>query len=298
MSETRKGIITGFLCYLFWGVCPIYWKLLVNVDSLEIIAQRILWCAAMTVGICFVMRLDLPGLLKDKRAWKILLPAAILITFNWGIYIYAVNIGCVVQTAIGYYINPLVSIVLGIVFFSERLTKLQVIAVALCAFGVVFFTVSYGEFPWISLALAFSFGLYGAVKKKGGYPAAQALAMENVILFFPVLIFAIVLAFVTGQHAFLGDVSSVDGWVTTLLLIGGGPVTAIPLLLFSTAANKIPLSLLGFIQYVSPTIALLLGVFLFGEAFTFAHAVLLVCIWSGLALVSVQTLRGERAGVQ
>lgn len=291
MSETRKGIITGIFCYLFWGLCPLYWKLLENVDSLEIIAQRIIWCAVLTVGACVVLRKDLLGLLRNKRAWRILGPASILITLNWGLYIYAVNTGHVVETAIGYYINPLVSIILGIIFFGERLTKLQICAVALCSFGVLFFTFNYGQFPAISLALACSFGLYGAVKKKGNYPPVEALAMESAILFIPVMAFAIILAFATGSHAFLGDTTTLDGWTTTLLLIGAGPVTAVPLLLFSSAANKIPLSLLGFIQYLSPTLALILGVFLFGEAFTLAHGVLLGCIWAALALVSAETLR-------
>ena len=293
-DETRKGIVTGVFCYLFWGLCPVYWKLLVEVDSLEIIAHRIIWCTVLTVGVCLVARKNVAALLRNRRAWRILAPAAVLITFNWGLYIYAVNAGHVVETAIGYYINPLVSVLLGVIVFRERLSRLQIVAVALCAAGVAYFTLSYGQFPLIAIGLACSFGLYGAFKKKGGYPPVEALAMENAILIVPVIAFAVGLAFASGHHAFLGDVATAGGWETTLLLVGAGPVTAIPLLLFSSAANKIPLSMLGFIQYLSPTLALLLGVFLFGEAFTFSHGVMLACIWSALALVSVDTLRSPK----
>ena len=293
-EEERKGLLVGIACYLLWGVCPLYWKLLGSVDSLEIIAQRIIWCTVLTVAACLVARLDLGSLLRSKRAWKFLVPASPLCTFNWGLYIYAVMIERVVETAIGYYINPLVSILLGIVIFRERLTKPQGLAVGLCVAGVIFFTVSYGSFPWISLGLAFSFGVYGAVKKKAGYPAVQALAMENIVIIMPTIAFAVGLAVASGQHAFLGDTASAHGWAITLLLVGGGAVTAVPLLLFSHAANKVPLSYMGFIQFLSPTTALLLGVFLFGEPFTASHAVLLGCIWAGLALVTGEQLLAAR----
>ena len=243
---------------------------------------------------CAIAKLDVGSLVRDRRAWRYLVPSALLITVNWSVYIYAVNSGNVVETAIGYYINPLVSIVLGVVVFRERLTRLQGIAVALCVFGIVFFTVNYGRFPWIAVALAITFGLYGAVKKKAGYPATTALAFESGVMLVPSIMFAIVLAQVTGTHAFLGDTASLHGWLITALLVLAGPVTAVPLLLFANAANKIPLSLLGFLQYISPTIALITGVFLFGEPFTIAHAVCLGSIWCGLALVGFETIRASK----
>ncbi|MDO4182168.1 MAG: EamA family transporter RarD [Coriobacteriia bacterium] len=286
----KKGTLASLGCYIFWGLCPLYWKLLQEANSLEIIAHRIIWCAVLTIGACAVLRLNLPALLRTKRAWAFLVPAAVLITINWGTYIYAVNINNIIETSLGYYINPLVSILLGMVLFRERLTKPQTIAVVLCAVGVVYFTLNYGQFPWIALTLALTFGTYGAVKKRAGYPAIQALAMENVILVLPAIAFAVGLAFATGQHAFLGDTASAHGWIITLLLVGSGAITAIPLLLFAHAANNIPLSLLGFVQFLSPTIALLLGVFAFGEPFTQAHAVCLGCIWVGLALVTAESL--------
>ena len=292
-AEEKRGVAAAVFCYLLWGIFPLYWKLLAEVDSLEIIAHRIIWCFATTVIFCAAARLDLRGLLKTPRAWRYLVPAAIIITLNWSIYIFAVNVGRVVETAIGYYINPLVSVVLGIVVFGERLSALKGAAVALCAIGVTFFTVSYGQFPWIAIALALSFGAYGAVKKKAGYPAITALAFENAVMVLPAVLFAIALAHVTGTHAFAADLDTSHGAYLTALLVVGGPATALPLILFAKAANSIPLSLLGFIQYLSPTMALLTGVFLFGEPFTLAHGVCLGCIWSGIALVIVDTVRAR-----
>lgn len=293
-KQLRRGVLAAFLCYVLWGTFPLYWKLLSHVDPFEIIAHRIIWCFVFTVALCALMRLDFLRLLRDRRALRFLIPAALLITVNWGLYVYAVSIDHIVETAIGYYLNPLVSIILGMLVFQERLSRLQTVAVALCAGGICFFTVNYGSFPWIAITLALSFGVYGAIKKKGGYPAVEALAVENTIMVAPALIFAVVLANATGTHGFLAAAPDGIDWRTTLLLIGGGAVTAIPLILFAKAANSIPLTLLGFIQYVSPTIALLVGVFANGEPFTLAHAVCFGCIWSGLALVAVDALRSNR----
>ena len=294
-SEERRGVGAGLLCYLLWGLFPIYWKLLAEVDSLEIIAHRIIWCFATTVIFCLIARLDLIGLIKQPRAWRYLVPAAIIITLNWSTYIFAVNSGNVIETSIGYYINPLVSVVLGMIVFNERLSTLKGIAVALCAAGVIFFTASYGRFPWIAIVLAITFGVYGAIKKKAGYPAVTALAVENTIMVVPAIVFAIVLASVTGTHAFAADLDSTHGIYLTVLLIIGGPATAIPLILFAKAANSIPLSLLAFIQYLSPTLTLLSGVFLFGEPFTLAHGVCLGCIWTGIALVTFETVHNGKS---
>ncbi|MBR5259544.1 MAG: EamA family transporter RarD [Eggerthellaceae bacterium] len=297
-SQELKGTLAGLLCYVIWGLAPLYWKLLDNVNSFEVIGQRIIWCFVLMVIICAVMRINFLELLRDKRAVSFLLPAAVLISINWGVYIYAVDTERVVHTAMGYYCNPLFSILFGVLFFKERLTTIQKIAVGLCLIGVIYFLFDYGELPWISLVLAISFGAYGAVKKKGGYPAVPALAVESALALPLAFGVAIAAAYITGSHAFLGDTHTVDGWILTLLVIGAGPITAIPLVLFAKAANSIPLSLLGFIQYVSPTIALLLGVFAFGEPFTSAHAVCFGCIWAGLALVSFGTLRGSKKTAQ
>lgn len=293
-KQVRKGVLAAFLCYALWGSFPLYWKLLANVDPFEIIAHRIIWCFVFVAILCVIMRQSFLPLLRDRRALRFLLPAAVLITVNWSIYIYAVEIDRIVETSIGYYINPLVSIVLGLIVFRERLTPLQIAAVALCVAGITLFTVNYGQFPWIAISLALSFGLYGAVKKKGGYPAVEALAVESTLMLVPAILVAVVLAIVTGTHGFLASTDAGIDWRTTLLLIGGGAVTAVPLILFAKAANSIPLTLLGFIQYMSPTIALLLGVFVYGEPFTWAHAICFGCIWGGLALVGIDAVRAAR----
>ncbi len=290
-NKQTSGVIAAIGCYVLWGSFPLYWKLLSSVNSVEIICQRIIWCCVFTVCACLVLRLDFVSLLRNRRARAFLIPAALIMTVNWSAYIYAVEADRIVETAIGYYLNPLVSIVLGVVIFKERLSALQGVAVGLCVVGIAAFTIGYDQFPWIALVLALSFGTYGAIKKKGGYPAVEALAFENIIVVVPAIIVAVACAFITGGHAFLGDVSTSEGWGLTGLLIFGGVITAVPLILFSTAANSIPLTLLGFIQYLSPTIALLVGVFLNGEPFTPSHAVCLGCIWAGLALVCIDSLR-------
>lgn len=293
-EEERRGAVVGALCYVIWGLCPMYWKLLDEVSSIEIIAQRIIWCTVLTVGVCALARLDLPALLRDRRAWRYLVPASLLVTFNWGLYIFAVCIDKIIETSIGYYINPLVSILLGIVVFGERLTRVQGLAVALCVAGIAFFTFNYGSFPWISVLLAVTFGTYGAVKKRAGYPPVQALAMENLLVVGPAIAVAVASALVSGSHAFLGDLTTAHGWAITLLLVGAGAVTAVPLLLFSHAANTIPLSVLGFIQFLSPTLALLVAVFFNGEPFTLAHGVCLGFIWCGLVLVTAESMLASR----
>lgn len=291
--EEKRGIAAGIFCYALWGLFPAYWKLLDEVNAGEIIVHRIIWCFVTTALVVLIARLDVASLIHDPRAWKILTPAAVLVTINWSIFIIGISIDRIVETAIGYYLNPLVTIVFGVVFFRERLTRIQLIAVALCTIGLAYFTWSYGHFPWIAVGLALTFSAYGALKKKGGYPPVEALAFENGIIVLPAIIAGIVIAHVTGSHAFLGSTSP-HGWLLTILLIVAGPVTALPLIFFARAANDIPLSLLGFIQYISPTLSLLLGVLVYEEPFTLAHAVCLGFIWTGIVLVSAETVTTGR----
>ncbi len=289
-AEERRGTIAGILCYVLWGSFPLYWKLLVEVNPFEIAAHRMIWCFVFAGIACAIMGKSFLPLLREPRALRHLVPSALIITVNWTIYIIAVNTGYILEASLGYYINPLVSILLGRIVFGERLTRLQTLATLLCTAGVVWFTFDYGRFPVYSITLALTFGIYGAIKKHGGYPAIPAIAVENTVMV-PVAIAMLFLAFQTsGSFAFLADTTSVSSWISTILLVLGGAVTAVPLMLFAVAANKIPLSLLGFIQYVSPTISLLIGVFICGEAFTIAHAVCFGCIWAGLALVVWDTL--------
>lgn len=292
-KERRNGILTALMCYIIWGLLPIFWKLLDEVSPMEIISHRIIWCFVTMTIICLFTHQDLKGLYSQPRAWKYLAPSAAIITLNWSIYIYAVSIDKIVEASIGYYINPLVTIILGVIIFKEKLSRFQGIAVLLCTIGVIYFTVKYGHFPWIAIALAVSFGIYGAIKKKAGYPAIPALAFENTVMLVPAIACAFITASLTGTHSFGADIGTSHGIYITILLVMAGPATAIPLALFSRAANLIPLSLLGFIQYLSPTLSLLTGVLIYGEPFTMAHMVCLGFIWTGLILVTIDGFRTE-----
>ena len=290
-SEAKRGALAAAACYCIWGFCPLFWSLLGNVNSVEIIGQRIVWSLVLTAVACkFILKVDFVALLRDGRARRFLVPSGLLIMVNWSIYIVAMVTNHVVEASLGYYINPLVTIVLGLVAFHERLTPLQIAATALSAAGVIYFAVDYGSFPWMALALALTFGVYGAVKKRGGYPAAPSIAVEGIVAL-PFAIAALVAIAVAGQSAFFSPDLSFAAWQARILLILTGPITAVPLILFATAANKAPLSLIGFIQYISPTISLLSGVLVLGEPFTSAHAVCFACIWTGAALVVVDAIR-------
>lgn len=291
--KTRRGIAAGVLCYVLWGCIPIYWKLLGNVDSFEIVAHRLIWCFVFCALVCLVMGRKWTHLLRDRRAMRFLVPAALIITANWSIFIFAVNMGRIIETSIGYYINPLVTIALGLIVFKERLSPVEWIAIGLMCVGIGYFAMGYGQFPWISVLLAVTFGVYGAIKKKAGYPAIEAIAVEGLVMLPVALAGAVILAIVTGSHGFMGELSF-EGWQTTLLLLGGGVVTAVPLILFAAAANSIPLTIIGFLQFFSPTLSLLIGVFLYGEPFTMAHGVCLGLIWTGLALVMANSVRKAR----
>ena len=298
----RRGVVIGLASYVLWGIMPLFWKLLLHVDSLEILAHRMLWSAVFLVPMCLVARrADFLKLFRIRRAVLILLGTGLIIMFNWGVYILAVNTNHILQASMGYFINPLVSIIAGMLFFKEKLSFVQKLALILASIGVLFFTIDYGSFPWISVVLAVSFATYGALKKFGGYHALPAMALESSLVA-PLAIAYIVFTFIQPGHAFLaldatGAFTSAS-LVTTLLLICGGILTFSPLLLFSSAVNVIPLSWMGFMQYLAPTLSLLLGVFIFHEPFTFAHAVCFSLIWLGLVLIVIESVvkRGQDKG--
>jgi len=290
----RRGILIGLASYVLWGIMPLFWKLLDHVDSLEILAHRMLWSAVFLVPIClFARRAVFFNLFRERRAVLLLLGAGLISVFNWGIFIFAIITGHILQTSMGYFINPLMSIAVGMLFFKEKLSPVQKIALILATAGVLFFTFDYGSFPWLSIALAASFAGYGALKKFGGYPALPALAVESSLVA-PLAVAYIVVTIFSPEHAFLAmDASSAftsASLMTSILLICGGILTFIPLLLFSEAVNVIPLSWMGFMQYIAPTISLLIGVFIFSEPFTFAHAVCFGLIWLGLLLIIFESI--------
>ena len=287
MSITQnKGILSAVVAYLMWGFLPIYWKLLRQAEALEILSHRIFWSLfflavfLLLTGRNSIFRAELRVLVQDRRRVCGVLVSTVLITLNWLIYIWAVNDSRIVETSLGYYINPLVNVLLGVALLKERLSTKQYLAVALAAAGVLNLTLNFGAFPWVALSLAVSFGLYGLCKKLLGLSPITGITLET-LLISPV---ALIYLFSLEVHD-----AGTFGWVNplpTALFIGAGIVTAVPMVLFANAANQLPLSLLGFIQYLSPTIALLTGVFLYHEPFTSMHALSFGLIWLALALFS------------
>lgn len=289
MSDHKKGLLYGLLCYTIWGLFPLYWRMIDHVDSIEILAHRMLWSGVFMVTLFIGIRhLRLRNHIKKRSQYLMLLVTGSLITFNWGLYIWAINHGYILQSSLGYYINPLVNVLLGYVFLHERLNRAQTIALILAFAGVLYFTIDYGHFPFISLALAFSFGIYGLLKKKMGLNATAALTVETIWMMPAALIYITFIA-VEGNSA----LNTFD-WFTWLLLLLAGAVTAIPLLLYGKAAERITLTALGFLQYVSPTGQFLIGIIVYREPFTTAHIVCFSLIWTGLIIFTIDTVRKIR----
>lgn len=286
MGEDRKGLLYGFLCYLIWGMFPLYWRLLDDVDSFEILAHRMLWSGVFMVTLFIgIRRMRLRNHIQRPRQYLMLLLTGTLISFNWGLYIWAINHGYILQSSLGYYINPLVNVLLGYLFLHERLNRAQTVALMLALAGVVYFTIDYGHFPIISLGLAFSFGIYGLLKKKMGLNATPALTVETIWMMPAALVF---ITFLCSQGQ--STLNHFD-WFTWLLLLLSGAVTAIPLLLYGKAAERITLTALGFLQYISPTGQFLIGIFVYKETFTTAHIICFACIWLGLTIFTVDIIK-------
>lgn len=257
------------------------------------------WSCAAVVALCvLVKRAHFLYLFRDPRAVRIFLASGLIVTCNWGVYIWAANSGHLLQTSIGYYLCPLCSIALGVILFKDRLTVMQKVATVLAALGVGYFIIVNGGDIWIAFALAVTFSVYGAVKKKGGYPALPGMAFESLLtglIGAAALAVGAIAPWVWQLAPATPDAMAVVGPMADMaLLMGCGVLTAIPLLLFSAAANRVSLTVIGFIQYVSPTIALVLAVVFFGEQFTVAHGVCFVLIWLGIAAIGVEAVLGWR----
>jgi chloramphenicol-sensitive protein RarD len=290
----RRGVAATVGAFVVWGLFPLYWRLLQHVPSLQIIAHRVVWSAVLVVGwLCLRERgAWLRRIAVQPRARVTLALTSVLISCNWGLYIWSVNNGHVVEASLGYFINPLVNVLLGVVVLRERLTRPQWIAVAVAAAGVAWLTWQAGRAPWIALGLALSFGAYGLLRKLVQVDAVSGLGMESVYLFAPAL------ALVAWGEAGHGG-AFVHGWSlgTDVLLVLAGAVTAVPLLGFAYGVRRIPLSLVGLLQYIAPTLQLLLGVVVFGEPFGPERALGFVLIWAALAIFVGDSLwRGRRRG--
>jgi len=285
-KAVRDGITAALAAYIFWGLAPIYFKMIQSVAPVEVIAHRILWSipllAAFLVlrdGREFWTRMRLP-----RRTVLTLLLSGILVAGNWLIFVWAVINGQVLATSLGYFIGPLVSFLLGFAFLRERLTRIQFIAVAIAAAGTAYLGWFLGTAPWISLALAFSFGIYGLIRKMLNVGPMVGLLWETMLLALPALLY-VAWAYERGSL----DFGSVDRGLDLLLALAG-VVTVLPLLWFNIAARSLRLTTLGFLQYIAPSMTFLLSVFVYGEAFTRGYAVAFACIWIALLLVSTESV--------
>jgi len=286
----KKGILYGIGAYVFWGFFPIYWKLLHQAPAPQSLSHRIGWSFILLMVFIFVTKQwTVFRAALTPRMFGIYFIAAILIGVNWLTYVWAVNAGFIVETSLGYFINPLLSVLLGVILLREKLRPAQWIPIGLAAAGVTYLTVVYGKLPWIALTLAFSFGFYGLVKKIAPLSSLFGLTFETGILFLPALIYLIVAEF-NGTGAFLHTGATAD-----LLMLGAGVVTTIPLLMFTSAAQRIPLSTVGLLQYIAPTIQFLLGVFVYKEAFDRTHLIGFGIVWIALVIFWVENYFFHRA---
>jgi chloramphenicol-sensitive protein RarD len=275
-----QGLLATLGAFFIWGLFPLYWKQLEQVPALQIMAHRLVWCFVL-VALYLTLSRGL-GWWRAAAARPGVLPllglSSVLIGANWFLYIWAVNAGHIVETSLGYFINPLVNVLLGVVVLKERLRGLQWVAVVLAAAGVVYLTWRFGRLPWIAFLLALSFGTYGLIRKVADVESLPGLGVESGLLVVPGAVFLIWCAY-AGVGGFGSHGTEID-----LLLIGGGAVTAIPLLLFAYGARRINYSTVGIVQYLAPTLQLLCGVLVYGEAFTRDHAIGFACIWMALLL--------------
>ncbi len=285
----KKGILFGIGAYVMWGFFPIYWKLLHVVPALQLLGHRIGWSFLLLVGVILATRQWADFRSKiNGRTLLIYSAAALLIGVNWLTYVWAVNANFIVETSLGYFINPLLSVLLGVIILREKLRTFQWIPILLAAAGVIYLTVIYGKLPWIALTLAFSFGLYGLVKKLAPLGSLQGLTLETGILFLPAL-FYLLFSEINGTGAFLHGDS-----LTSLLLFGAGVVTTIPLLMFASAARQIPLTVVGLLQYIAPTLQFLLGVLVYKEPFNRSHLIGFGIIWTALIFFWVESYLAHR----
>lgn len=280
-AAVQEGVLYAVLAYTAWGFLPVYWKFFGQIPAIEVLSHRILWSMVFLIGLLVWQRRssEFWQVWRFKRKVSFLLVTALLLTFNWGLYIYGVNTQRVVETSLGYFINPLANVLLGFAVLKERLHWGQQFAVLLASLGVVNFVWQLGTVPWIALGLAFSFAFYGLVRKIVPVSPMVGLAVET-LLAMPIALAFIGYGTVTGTGHF-----SANLWLT-LLLIGAGVVTSIPLLWFNNAAKRLRLSTLGFFQYIAPSLQLLLGIFLYHESFSRTHAVTFGLIWLALLIYS------------
>lgn len=293
MENYKQGIFFGLAAYVLWGILPVYWKALELVSPFEILSSRFMWsCVFVFLLIIFqkkwpLFAKEVKQVFSNVKTGAAMVAAGITISFNWGTFIWAVNNGHIVETSMGYYINPLVSILFAVVFLRERLDKMQLAAITCAFIGVASMVYSFGKIPWVSLTLAFTFALYGLLKKILPVSVLTSIMLET-LLITPL---ALVYEYSLWQQGVSFYASG--NMQVIMMLTGAGVVTAIPLLLFTAGARLLPLKIIGFLQYISPTLTLLIGVFVYNEAFTASHLLAFGWIWAALLLFIVSQLRSN-----
>ena len=281
-----SGVAYASSAFFIWGLSPIYWKVLHNIPAFEIIMHRVIWSFFFLFIILVFQRhwAEFTTAVKTRRNLFILFPTTMLLGFNWFIYIWAVNNEHILQASLGYFINPLVNVLLGMVFLRERLRPLQMVSLVLAGIGVLYLTIQYGQFPWLAISLAVAFGFYGLIRKVAPVSSLVGLSMEMLFLFVPALAYIVILNS-KGTGALFNVSIKID-----LFLMGAAFLTAFPLLLFTLGARRLNLSTVGFIQYIAPSCMFLLGVFLYNEPLSSAQIWTFVLIWTALCIYSADSV--------
>ena len=292
--EPRRGVFFALAAFTSWGLLPVYWKLLAGIPAHEILMHRLLWTGVFAALLVVVASrgAEVRAILRSPRDLLALTASSLLLAGNWLTFIWAVNRGQIVATSLGYYLNPIVSVALGVLVLRERLRPLQLAAVGLAAAGVVAFGVLRGELPWIALVLASSFALYGLIRKTVPVASIAGIAVETGII---APFAALAIAWREGHGAGAFSKAAALGGHKPVLLIASGVVTALPLIWFASATRRLRLATVGILQYIAPSIALAVAVLFYDEPFTRAHAVAFACIWTALALYSLETWRASRS---
>ncbi|MBI9086376.1 MAG: EamA family transporter RarD [Desulfobacterales bacterium] len=288
--DSLAGLAAAVPAYLIWGLSPAYWKTLVHVPAFEILMHRMIWSFVFLVPLVIVLKQwkELKEAITNTRTLAILTLTTVIVGGNWFLFIWAINSGHILQTSLGYYINPLVNVLLGMIFLGERLRPLQAVAVGLAAISVTYLTLGYGTFPWVALALAVTFGFYALIRKVAPVGAAAGLTIETLLLSLPAAAYLFYLDML-GKGAFLRVDTRTD-----LLLMGAALVTALPLLLFTLGARRLPLATMGFLQYLAPSCSFVLAVTVYEESLAIPQILSFVLIWVALLIFSVDSVRFYR----
>jgi chloramphenicol-sensitive protein RarD len=289
MTKFNRGLLFGISAYIIWGLLPLYWKLVEDAGAYEILAHRGIWSLLLCVFLLAARKQIKSAYLmvKASRTLSLLFLASGLLTLNWGVYIWSVTVNRVVEAALGYYITPLINVTFGVLLLREKLRPLQWVSVGIASIGVLILTVGYGELPWIALVLSVSWGSYSLIKKSLNLGALETLSVETLFAFLPNLVFILIIE--ANGSAEFGK-----AWSTSLLLFGAGAATVVPLLLFNGSTNRLPLSTVGLLQYITPTIMFFIGIYINNENISGVKIAGFVFIWLALAVLSRDLYRSSR----